>query len=269
MGTCCFCTFIKDVKPAPLNPHNPYQQVEICPYEGACNSRGDFVAKPVAADGFPRSFLRRKGWQIQTSTPRNFDLTDALGIDGPRRARLPSFEFPLSQKSSEAVVVGKWYCPFMFVKEGNVKEQVKSSMYYEMTLEQMWEKVWECGKGDSVGLDCFVRTEVANVVAAGSEGEWVGNVGDDGFVWFSNVGLSLAIVERMKWEEERAGWVGGNNRQVRVQKVKEEIEGGLVGGWSKLGFYVLVERFVLRRMGGSLVLSYDFKHTQQIRSKWE
>ena len=55
----------------------------------------------------------------------------------------------------------------------------------------------------------------------------------------------------MKWEQERVGWVGGNDRQVSLKRV-EEFEG--TGQWSKFGCYVLVERFVLKRMDGSLVL---------------
>lgn len=46
-------------------------------------------------------------------------------------------------------------------------------------------------------------------------------------------------------------------------------EFGGVGEWRKFGCYVLVERFVLKRMDGSLVLTYDFKHTHHVRTKWE
>ena len=80
------------------------------------------------------------------------------------------------------------------------------------------------------------------------------------------MGLSLEVFERMKWEQERAGWVGGNERHVAVKRVEEF---GGIGGWKKFGCYVLVERFVLKRLHGSLVLNYDFKHTHQIRCKWE
>ncbi|CAB4295499.1 unnamed protein product [Prunus armeniaca] len=74
----------------------------------------------------------------------------------------------------------------------------------------------------------------------------------------------------MKWEQGRVGWVGGNERRVRVERVEEF--GGTGGRWKRFGCYVLVERFVLKRMSmnGSLaLLTYDFKHTHQIRSKWE
>ncbi|KAK7823916.1 hypothetical protein CFP56_035019 [Quercus suber] len=38
------------------------------------------------------------------------------------------------------------------------------------------------------------------------------------------VGLNLEVIERMKWEQERVGWVGGNDRQVSLKRV-EEFEG--------------------------------------------
>ena len=80
------------------------------------------------------------------------------------------------------------------------------------------------------------------------------------------MGLRVEIVERMKWEQERAGWVGGEDRQARVKRVEEF---GGIGGWRKFGCFVLVERFVLKRMDGSLVMTCDFKHTHHIKSKWE
>ena len=123
-------------------------------------------------------------------------------------------------------------------------------------------------------MDALVQREVVTV---GGREAVVDerNVGD-GVVWFrssSNLGeetsvaLSLAIVERMKWEQKRVGWIGGNGKRVTVKRV-EEFAG--IGGWKKFGCYVLVERFVLKRLNGSLVvLNYDFKHTHQIRCKWE
>ncbi|KAL3582030.1 hypothetical protein D5086_016362 [Populus alba] len=121
--------------------------------------------------------------------------------------------------------------------------------------------------------DAVVQREVIAVAGREVEPDERNLVG--GIMWFrssgnvggeASVGLSLEIVERMKWEQERAGWLGGNESYVTVKRVEEF---GGIGGWKKLGCYVLVERFVLRRMDGSLVLTYDFKHTHQIRSKWE
>ena len=59
----------------------------------------------------------------------NFQLDDVSGLDHSLRGCLPEFDFPLSRGSSDAVAVGKWYCPFMFIKENNValKNQVTMS----------------------------------------------------------------------------------------------------------------------------------------------
>lgn len=173
------------------------------------------------------------------------------------------------------MVVGKWYCPFMFVMDGTVGDQIKKSMYYGMSLEQRWERIYtreNNGKeGDKVTLDVVMQNKVISV--AGKEAVdanvadgvlWCRSVGD--MRGENRVGLSLAIVERMKWEEKRVGWVDGDEKHVKVNRVEEF---GGVGEWKRFGCYVLVERFVLRRMDGSLVLTYDFKHTHQLRNKWE
>lgn len=54
----------------------------------------------------------------------------------------------------------------------------------------------------------------------------------------------------------------------RVNKV-EEFGGKMKSEWREFCCYVLVERFVLKRRDGSLVLTCDFRHTHQIRSRWE
>ncbi|XVE85656.1 hypothetical protein DITRI_Ditri17bG0108000 [Diplodiscus trichospermus] len=267
-ATCCFCKCYSDVEPQPADHHNIYQQFEICRRSWP----GGFVAKSVAPDGVPPKFLRRKGWRVHTSTPRNFTLGEAPGLDTALRARLPEFNFPLSQTSSEPVVVGKWYCPFIFIKDGRPKDQMAKSMYYEMTLEQRWEQIFACTNGhneDNVAaVDVPVEKEVVRVDGLEAEREML-----DGVMLFrrvgggeASVGLSSAIVERMKWEQERLGWAGGDEKQERIKRVEEF---GRNGVWNKFGCYVLVERFVLRRVDGSLVLTYDFKHAHQIRCKWE
>ncbi|KAK9276129.1 hypothetical protein L1049_005660 [Liquidambar formosana] len=106
MGTCCFCNFVRDLKPRPLDPHDIYQQFEIYLRGTTCNHWGGFYARSVAPDGFPPHFLRRKGWEITTKSPKNYELGEALGLDPALRARLPEFDFPLLNKSSETIVVG-------------------------------------------------------------------------------------------------------------------------------------------------------------------
>ncbi|KAH0991215.1 hypothetical protein GBA52_002698 [Prunus armeniaca] len=66
----------------------------------------------------------RKGREIYTSTPRDSDLGEAPSLDIALRARLPDFDFPLSCRSSNPVVVGKWYCRFVFIKDGTPKDEM-------------------------------------------------------------------------------------------------------------------------------------------------
>eukprot|EP00257_Ricinus_communis_P002897 XP_002514528.2 uncharacterized protein LOC8264524 [Ricinus communis] len=271
--TCCFFfTCIIDLKPQPLDPQDIYQQFEITRRDW-----GGFVAKSVAPDGFPPHFLRRKGWRVYTSSPRDFELNEASGLDKTIRACLPDFSFPLSEGSSPPVIVGKWYCPFMFIKDGALKDQMDRSRFHEMTLEQKWERIFTCENnhktGNAVAVDLVVETEA--VAVGGEEILHDEKKVVDGVVWFrgldivggeASVGLSLAIVERMKWEQVRFGWIDGYERKVRVTKLEEF---GGIGEWKKFGCYVLIESFVLKRMDGSLVLTCEFRHTQHIRTKWE
>lgn len=279
MTTCCFSSDVNDVKPRPFDPHDTYQQFEIANYEALCSGRGSFYAKSVAQDAFPPSFLRREGWNIETKTPKNYKLGEAPGLDSNLRERLPDINFPLSHKCSKAVVIGKWYCPFMFIKDGTStsRDQMANSMFYEMTVEQRWEQIFErdnIDHGNVVMVDAVVRREV--VMVGGREAVWDEKNVVDKTIWFKSfgskgeevsVGLSSEIVERMKWEEERVGWVGRGEREMRVNR--EEEFGGGAEGWRKFGCYVLVERFVLKRMDGSLVMTYDFNHTHQLKCMWE
>ena len=270
------------MKPRPLDPQDIYQQFEVSVIEGTCVSHGSFTARSVAPDGLPPYFLGRKGWKLSTADPAgDFKLGEAFGLDPSLRDRLPEFNFPLHCKRSEPVVVGKWYCPFMFVREGELKDRVRRSVYYEMTLEQKWEQIFayenenendskDENNNNTVAVDVVVEGEVIAVAEGGAVLE-EGN-GDGGVMWFrggsgGRVGLRKEIVERMKWEQERAGWDGEKGREVRVERAEEY---GGKGRWRRFGCYVLVETFVLKRLDGSLVLSYGFKHTtHQIKSRWE
>ncbi|KAM6548088.1 hypothetical protein CsatB_019764 [Cannabis sativa] len=275
MGTCCCCTYIKDVKSRPLDPSDVLQQVEIIQK----NPRGRFTAESVAENGFPPTFLRRK-WNLYMETPRHYQLHEAPGLNSSLRSQLPDLKI-----LSKTVVVGKWYCPFMFVKELGglkLKQQMKNSMFYEMTLEQRWDKVFECDNvGNSmkmVSVDVFVNNEEACVNGKEAMCEW-GHV-DDGVIWFRSstegdkgeeqsgrlLGLSKLIMDRIKWEEQRVGFsVDEIKGQVKVKRT-EKFDGK---EWSKFSCYVLVERFVLKRVDGTVLLTLDFKHTNQIRCKWE
>lgn len=302
MKTYCFFGCVKDAKPRPLDPRNIYQQVEINTYKSICGRKGYFKGKSIAEDGFPPCFLRRSGWSIRTKTPkRNYKLEkEALGVDTTLRARLPDFNFPASSNASDAVVVGKWYMPFMFIRDDSLftlKDQLEQSMFYEISLEQRWKKIYSYNRnnnnyvneGNSIHVDVTIDTESASVF--GNKAWWDEkniNVVEDGMVYFKSllsdkfgeettksleIGLRLEVVERMKWEQERGGWMkssGGKERQEKVTRI-EQFGGGNINGdsWNLFSCYVLVESFVVRRMDGSLVMTYDFNHTHKIRSKWD
>ncbi|WOH07769.1 hypothetical protein DCAR_0727203 [Daucus carota subsp. sativus] len=241
--TCCFCSQVHDVEPRTLDPDDIYQQFEIVDD----HHEGSFYAKSVAHNGIPPYLLRKEGWTVQYETSKEY-------------------------------VIGKWYCPFMFIKDGmwTPSDQMTNSIIYEMILEQRWEQIFErdnVDHGNVVMVDAVVLREVVSV--GGREAVWYEkNAVDYKTIWFASlgreevsVGLRIEIFERMKWEEERVGWVGNEERVVRVNRVVEFAGGAQ--GWRKLRCYVLVERFVLKRMDGSLVMTYDFKHTHQLNCMWD
>ncbi|GAB2234193.1 hypothetical protein Droror1_Dr00003433 [Drosera rotundifolia] len=265
---CCFCG--SDEKPQPLDPTNTYQQV-VLSYTPGCGNHY-FSAKSVTEDGVLPSFLRTNPWAVSTHTP-NFTLHEANGINASLRDRLPSIS------ADAPVVVGKWYCPFLFIKEGKPKEQMKKSMFYEVTLEQRWKMIfsheYEFKGTNSVSFDVVVPTHVPKI--AGIVAVQDTNATDDGIVWLkctattideaeeARVGLSGLVMERMIWEQERLGWVNNKEKQIRVARAEEY--GGVVP-WMKFGCYVLVESFVFRRTDGSIALAYDFMHSHRIRVEW-
>ncbi|XP_006353104.1 uncharacterized protein [Solanum tuberosum] len=279
MQNFCFCRCVRDVKTKPLDPEEAYQQFEICLYNTGCNGRGSFFAKSLTPDGFPPRFLRRRGWHLRAKTPKNCELyDDAQGLNAKLRQQLPDFNFTTSCKSSEVVVVGKWYCPFVFIKDGMVlKKQMERSMFYEMTLEQRWEQFFTCQNdkinvGNSVLVDVALDTEVV-LIAGTNKATWDDKNIVEGVIWFRSydkdgnevmsLGLRREIVQRMKWEQERGGW----KQQGRINQVEEYRENS--SGWRRFSCYVLVEKFVLRTMDISLVMTYDFKHIDKVKSIWE
>ncbi|KAF8042020.1 hypothetical protein BT93_A0581 [Corymbia citriodora subsp. variegata] len=232
-GTCLCFRYVRDKKPSPLDPDDIHQQFVIFQRETMCGF-GGFRAKSVAPDGYPPRFLKRKGWTLHGKTPKNFFLDDdAPGVNDS-----------------------------------------ETSAFYKMALQQRWEQVHACDNpangGNAVEVDVVVQKEAIRVFGE-EAGE--GNV-SDGVMWFRSrtggIGLRMAIVERMRWEEERVGWLKEGEERGRVKRVEEFIKSGSSEeGWKRFGCYVLVESFVLKRMDGTLVLAYDFRHTHQVRSKWE
>ncbi|CAN1296157.1 hypothetical protein LINPERPRIM_LOCUS23052 [Linum perenne] len=172
--------------------HKGYHQFQISLHK-SWGGGHSFNAKSVATNGFPPHFLRRNGWRLHTSTPREFELGEALGLDSKLRAQLPDFTFPLSDDDHHKVVVaGKWYCPFMFVKESGmkVKDQVIHSRFYEMTMEQQWEPIFRCdaseGGHEHVNVDVEVESEGVRVGKRDAVGDR-GEVDADGVIWFTSV----------------------------------------------------------------------------------
>ncbi|CAN7020423.1 unnamed protein product [Brassica rapa subsp. trilocularis] len=261
---CCFCfSYIPNATPRPLDPYDTYQQFEI--HQRGSSTR-KFFATSVASDGIPPRFLRRKGWTVPFSSSEDFGLVDdAKGVvDAKLRYELPDFD--------KSVVVGKWYVPFLFVKEGDAKDQMKKSMYYCMTLHQRFEEVFLCENVENKQFEAVVDVEVEIEVVKLGGGEIAREakgVVSDKVVWFSvsgteeKIGLGSVVLEQMKWEEERFGW---SNIRSNIKR-SERFEGG-GPYWKSYRCYLLVESFELRRNDGSLVLTYEFKHVDKLKSKW-
>ncbi|RWW80905.1 hypothetical protein BHE74_00010739 [Ensete ventricosum] len=219
----------------PTKTRNVYQvMVEI-----KDDGNGKFTAKSVAPDGHPPSLLGREHWKLYASKPNHYALRKAWGLNAGLRACLPDLNFPISAADGPKITVGRWYCPFMFVKEAcRLQDQMKRSMFYETSH---WSRPY-----------CAWR-------------RW------DGMAWFKTldsraegIGLSLAVWERIKWEQGRGGWIA--DEEERIVRL-ERFQG--MNGWKKFACYVLVERFVLKRMDGSLVLTFDFRHSIKLRSRWK
>ncbi|KAJ6758748.1 hypothetical protein OIU74_025410 [Salix koriyanagi] len=63
--------------------------------------------------------------------------------------------------------IWSWCCPFMFIKEGKLKDQMSVSRYYGMKLEQRWEQIfaseYNSSDGHSVAVNAVVQRETAAV----------------------------------------------------------------------------------------------------------
>ncbi|KAF6169043.1 hypothetical protein GIB67_038540 [Kingdonia uniflora] len=232
----CFCTYINDAKPKDFDHRNIYQQVLISKPRGR-----DFIVNFVVPDGFPPDFLRRRGSSVHSSKKYNCQLGKTDGLDISLQKPLPDFNFPLSNKCSATVIAGKWYCPFVFVREeGRLKDQMKKTLFYEMTLEQRWEEIYrrdseEKSKDNSIKvMDLKLLKEEVSLygVKAMKMDE------TNGMIWYKQVRLngeglrlrlSSVIVEKMKLNQENGGWNAGGE-DARMDKV-EEFKGD--NGWKK------------------------------------
>ncbi|CAA7039294.1 unnamed protein product [Microthlaspi erraticum] len=264
--SCCCVTQVGEAKPKQLDPYDIYQQFEI--HQKKPSSR-NYHATSVAPDGVPPWFLKKKEWTVEYSRSQEFDLRDdAKGTNTQLRSELPCIGI--------RVVVGKWYVPFIFVKEREDRKdqmiQIKTSMYYSMSLEQRWEEVFSC-ENDKSENDVVVDVQVEDEVVKLDGQEEMGRCVDaaNGFVWFGlgdkKIGLGSVVVERMKWEEERFGWTSkGDQGRATVKRLEKPKDGSF---WKSYHCYVLIESFVLKRRDESLVLRHEFTHVDKLKSKWD
>ncbi|EEC83583.1 hypothetical protein OsI_29249 [Oryza sativa Indica Group] len=195
-----FFSFVDDAPPRPFHHGDIYQQVEVVAVAQAPHCLRGFKAVAVAPDGIPPSLLRRKGWEVSKAMRTSYDglSDDAHGIDWPLRRRMPDLDgFAIGAGGSPAAVVGNWYCPFMFIRDGErrLKDQVNRCMFYEMTLEQRWEEIYSCdnthwgsisGKqpDDEVKVNVTVRRSTALLGGTGAVVQEGGPQVVDGVMWF-------------------------------------------------------------------------------------
>lgn len=277
--TCCFESVTEELKPRQFNHKDVYQQFEICPY-----FNGGFYARAVAWDGIPPKFLRRKGWEVHISHSFiKIHLREAQGLNPFQPHDIPKLNAPISSKRSTPIIIGKWYCPFVFVQEETSRQQkeqqMKKSLFYEVALKRWWEEIYACNNernrsaGNVVAIDARVKKLLTLIDGMEASREPKTEPHDE-FIWFSTakercerrVGLSSAIVEQLRWLQERRGWFADGDSDVRVEG-SEEIKSE--SGWRRFGCYVLVESFVIRRMDGSLLMNFNCRDTRKIICTWE
>ncbi|XP_057829790.2 uncharacterized protein LOC131040848 isoform X2 [Cryptomeria japonica] len=271
----CFCQCVNDIPPRFLQPTNPHQHLRITSAESG------FISQCTASNSYSPAYLRMRTWCVLAKDLRGKQgrLPHVGGENADLRAQLASFEFPVSQRSSPAVIVGEWYCPFIFINEVGTplkspKNQLMKCPFYKMDLEKFWEEIYSTqgriGEKNDVVVDKILNVEEALLFGKEAIEEITY---DDGSVLFRGVGnqegkttgvkLSWPIIARMREDQGRHGSDQGG-KDVRVEKSFSGI--GKVG---KFACYVVVERYVLKRMDGSIALTYSFRNCNQIQGKWE
>ncbi|KAH9295800.1 hypothetical protein KI387_039388 [Taxus chinensis] len=200
------------------------------------------------------------------------------GKNASLRAQLPPFDFPIFQERPYVVVVGEWYCPFIFIKEvgtglDDPKTQLMDSPFYKMELHKYWEEIHsvqvQAGEKD-VSVNKTVRLEEGLLFGEEATEE---SRDEDGSVWFKGSGkqygktngvrISWPIIAKMKEDHGRNRSEQGGG-EVRVEK---SFSG--TASATKFACYVVVEKYVLKRMEGGIVLTYSFRNCNHIQGKWE
>eukprot|EP01018_Ginkgo_biloba_P007184 Gb_22145 [translate_table: standard] len=270
MRMICYRRSIKDIRPRSLEVDSPYQHIQVI------QKKSRFTTKSIVSDGFPPEFLRKKDWEITAKELRGNHgrLPHVQGLNDNLRSQLPSLGFPILEKRSGIVRVGEWYCPFIFIKEmgglEDPKRQLMESPFYKMELEKFWEEIYSIdggGEGDII-VEKTVRVEEGLLLGR----EVVEKIReDDGSVWMKalngreelkGVRLSRPIIEKIRADQGRAG-----ESVDEVLSVNRSFTS--IGKERKFACYVVVERYVLRRMEGSVVLTYSFRNCSHIQGKWE
>ncbi|XP_057813162.2 uncharacterized protein LOC131027188 [Cryptomeria japonica] len=240
MRTFCCCRCVKDVHPRAFQPTNSYQQMKII-----SSKKYRFATKSIASDGFPH-FLRRTNWSVVTKEMRGNHgrLAHVGGENTELRAQFPPFDFSLLEKRPPIVIVGEWYCPFIFINElgtrlEDVKIQLMECPFYKMDLEKFWEEMYSIQgmTGKDVHVDQTLKA--------------------------TGVKLSWPIIAKMRADQDRYGL----DQEGRYVRVKKSFSGSGMKG--KFACYVVVETYVLKRMDGNVVLSYSFRNPKLIQGKWE
>ncbi|XP_059076804.1 uncharacterized protein LOC131876048 [Cryptomeria japonica] len=264
---------VNDVRPRPLQPTNSYQHMQII-----SKRKSSFTTKCVAADGYPPQFLRRKGWSVVAKNMRGKHgrLEHVRGENTDLRRQSPPFDFSLVQRTSPVVLVGEWYCPFIFINElgtrlEDPKIQVMECPYYKMDLEKFWEEIYSIqGMTEKyVDVDKTLKAEEGLLFGKEVTEEIRDN---DGSVFFKGVGkqsgqatgvkLSRSIIAKMRADRDRYGLERGIDVRVKKSFSSSGME-------RKFSCYIVVERYVLKRMDGSIAFTYSFRNSNQIQGKWE
>ncbi|GLJ37553.1 hypothetical protein SUGI_0763210 [Cryptomeria japonica] len=269
----CFCQCVNDIPPRFLQPTNPHQHLRITSAESG------FISQCTASNSYSPAYLRMRTWCVLAKDLRGKQgrLPHVGGENADLRAQLASFEFPVSQRSSPAVIVGEWYCPFIFINEVGTplkspKNQLMKCPFYKMDLEKFWEEIYSTqgriGEKNDVVVDKILNVEEALLFGKEAIEEITY---DDGSVLFRGVGnqegkttgvkLSWPIIARMREDQGRHGSDQGG-KDVRVEKS--------FSGIGKRGRDVRVEKsFSGIGMAGKFAeyCTYLFRFAGEVRRK--
>ncbi|KAH9295797.1 hypothetical protein KI387_039385, partial [Taxus chinensis] len=244
MTSLCWCNCVYDVHPRPLQLGNQYQHIQVL------LRKSKFTSNSIVSDGFPPNFLRRKGWRVTAKDLRgkHSRLSHVRGENASLRAQLPPFDFPIFQERPYVVVVGEWYCPFIFIKEvgtglDDPKTQLMDSPFYKMELHKYWEEIHsvqvQAGEKD-VSVNKTVRLEEGLLFGeeATEESRY-----EHGSVWFKGIEKQFGKLNgvRISWPIAKMKEDQGRNGSERGGDVRVEKSFSGTASATKFACYVVVE----------------------------